>query len=225
MQAKDLFTLPDNLPFHDFFKETLSPDVWIKNIAEALKSFDFLERDQLEGIPPGLTLTGDVFIHPSVELPPYGVIEGPVWIGAYTTLRPGVFIRGNVIVGEYCVLGHACEYKNSLLMDHVQTAHFNYIGDSVLGNHSHLGAGAILANVRLDRKNVKLQTPDGPIDTGLKKCGACIGDQVEIGCNAVIQPGSVLGKGSWVGPATAFGGWLPPQTGYASAKGRHFTTP
>lgn len=222
MHAKELFTLPHTLPFQDFFKNEEAPWAWIQSIAEALKSFDFLESDHLDNLPPGLTIVGDVFIHPSVTLPPYGVIEGPAWIGAHTIIRPGVFIRGNVIVGEHCVLGHACEYKNALLMDHVQTAHFNYIGDSILGSHSHLGAGAILANVRLDRQNIKAHTPDGPIQTDFKKFGACLGEGVEIGCNAVIQPGSLLGKKSWVGPASAFGGWLKAQSGYGSPKGRFF---
>ena len=143
-----------------------------------------------------------------MRLPPYCVISGPAYIGAGTEIRPGAFIRGNVIVGEECVLGTSCEYKNCLLMDGVATPHFNYVGDSILGNGSHLGAGVVLANVRLDHRSVKVYTPEGRVETGLAKFGSLIGDEAEVGCNAVLQPGTVLAKRSLVFPTVAYGGYL-----------------
>jgi NDP-sugar pyrophosphorylase family protein len=123
-------------------------------------------------------------------------------------VRPGAFIRGNVIAGRGCVLGNSSEFKNCLLMDGVQAAHFNYVGDSVLGNRSHLGAGAICSNLRLDQREVFVHLASGPVGTGLKKFGAVLGDDAEVGCNAVLNPGALLGKKSLVMPAVAFGGVL-----------------
>jgi UDP-N-acetylglucosamine diphosphorylase / glucose-1-phosphate thymidylyltransferase / UDP-N-acetylgalactosamine diphosphorylase / glucosamine-1-phosphate N-acetyltransferase / galactosamine-1-phosphate N-acetyltransferase len=147
-----------------------------------------------------------------VSLPAHATIIGPAWIGPGTQIRPGAFIRGNVIVGEGCVLGNASEFKNCLLMDGVQAPHFNYVGDSVLGNKAHLGAGAICSNLRLDQKRVMIQLAGGAVDTGLKKFGAILGDGAEVGCNAVLNPGTLLGPRSLVMPAIAFGGFLPPST-------------
>jgi NDP-sugar pyrophosphorylase family protein len=118
-------------------------------------------------------------------------------------------VRGNVIVGEGCVLGNACEYKNCLLMDGVATPHYNYVGDSVLGNRAHLGAGAICSNYRLDHRDVLVREGDTVHTTGLRKFGAIIGDGAEVGCNAVLNPGTLLGKRALVMPAIAFGGYLP----------------
>jgi len=210
MEAGALFTLPRHMPFQDFFRPHMQPWEWVTTIVQALREFDFLEKDEhMIDCPPGVTITGDVFLHPSVRLPAYAVIEGPTWIGPHTVIRPGAYIRGHVIVGEGCVLGHAGEYKNCLLMDHVETAHFNYVGDSILGNYAHLGAGCVLANVRLDRGLVSIKTQEGVIPSGLKKLGACIGDGAEIGCNSVLQPGTIIGRQACVGPAVAFGGCLP----------------
>jgi NDP-sugar pyrophosphorylase family protein len=135
--------------------------------------------------------------------------KGPAYIGANTELRPGVYIRGNVIVGENCVLGNSCEYKNCLLFNNVQTPHFNYIGDSILGSHSHLGAGAILSNFRLDGQNIKVKTGSEVIPTNLRKFGAVLGDHAQVGCNAVLQPGTVLGRNAIVYPVQSFSGFLP----------------
>jgi NDP-sugar pyrophosphorylase family protein len=137
---------------------------------------------------------------------------GPAWIGAGTEIRPGAFIRGNVIVGEDCVLGNACEFKNCLLMDGVQVPHFSYVGDSILGNGAHFGAGVICSNLRLDQKPVVVRGPDATYDTGLKKFGAIVGDKAEVGCNAVLNPGTLLGPRSLVMPLVAFSGYLPAAT-------------
>jgi NDP-sugar pyrophosphorylase family protein len=165
-----------------------------------------------QDLPPGVQIEGFVYLHPTVKLPPYCVIQGPTWIGANTEIRPGAFIRGNVIVGEKCVLGNSCEYKNCLLLDGAQTPHYNYVGDSILGNRAHLGAGATCANLRLDKKNVPVTTPTGKTDSGLRKLGVLMADDAEAGCNAVLQPGAILGKRSAVLPTLAFAGYLPPNT-------------
>jgi NDP-sugar pyrophosphorylase family protein len=147
-----------------------------------------------------------------VKLPAQATILGPAWIGAKTEIRPGAFIRGQVIVGEGCVLGNACEFKNCVLMNGVQVPHFSYVGDSILGNGAHFGAGVICSNLRLDRKAIVVQGPDATYPTGLKKFGAIVGDQAEVGCNAVLNPGTVLGRRSLVMPLVAFSGYLPPAT-------------
>lgn len=162
--------------------------------------------------PSGIHVEGQIWLHPSVKLPSHATLIGPVWIGAHTEIRPGAFIRGNVIVGENCVLGNASEFKNCLLLDRVQVPHFNYVGDSVLGNRAHLGAGAICSNLRLDQQPVVVRSATGAHETGLKKFGAILGDGAEVGCNAVLQPGTVLGKRALVMPLTAFSGVLPAAT-------------
>ncbi len=156
-------------------------------------------------MPPGCAIEGKVYLHPSVKLPPFCSITGPAYIGEGCEIRPGAFIRGNVIAGKGCVLGNSCEFKNCLLLDGVQVPHFSYVGDSVLGNRAHLGAGVICSNLRLDQADVPVQQPDGSrIFSGLRKLGALVGDHAEVGCNSVLNPGSILGKRSVVMPNTSF---------------------
>ena len=114
-----------------------------------------------------------------------------------------------MVVGNGVVLGNSCEFKNCLIFDEAQIPHFNYVGDSILGYKSHLGAGAILSNVRLDHAPVKIAAPEGVIETGLKKFGAIIGDHAEIGCNSVLSPGSIIGRDSIIYPGTSWRGVLP----------------
>jgi len=121
-------------------------------------------------------------------------------------------VRGNVIVGEGCVLGNASEFKNCLLMDDVHAPHFNYVGDSILGSGAHLGAGVICSNLRLDQQPVTIRTDTATFETGLRKFGAVLGEEAEVGCNAVLQPGTLLGRRALVMPLTAFGGYLPAAT-------------
>jgi NDP-sugar pyrophosphorylase family protein len=153
-----------------------------------------------------------VWIHPSVQLPPYATIIGPAWIGPNTEIRPGAFIRGQVIVGEGCLLGNACEFKNCLLMDGVAVPHFNYVGDSILGNRAHFGAGVICSNLRLDQQPIVVRTADSAYETGLRKFGAVVGDNAEVGCNAVLNPGTLLGPRVLVSPAIAVSGYVPAAT-------------
>jgi len=209
MTAADFFALPSSLAvFAPFFRAEVAPWDWLRQIGPALKELTPSTR----AIPPGVHIEGAVWIDPTVKLPAYATIIGPAWIGAKTEIRPGAFIRGNVIVGEGCVLGNACEFKNCLLLDGVQVPHFSYVGDSILGNKAHLGAGVICSNLRLDQKPVTVRLPEGVVDTGLRKFGAILGDGAEVGCNAVLNPGSVLGKRALVMPTVAFAGYLPAET-------------
>ncbi len=205
MLASELYQLPESLPFSDFFSPEVAPWEWLPKIREALAAFDY--PDSLPPLPPGVTVQGPVYMHPSVKLPPFCFINGPAYIGEGVEIRPGAFIRGNVIVGPGSLLGNSCEYKNCLLMENVETAHYNYVGDSVLGNKAHLGAGAICANLRLDRGNVIVRLRNQRFDTGLKKVGAFIGEAAEVGCNSVLQPGAILGKKAAV-VSLAFHGFL-----------------
>lgn len=209
MIASDFFALPPSLAsFAAHFRAEVAPWEWLKTIAAALGAVPALTRP----VPPGVHIEGAVWIDPSVKLPAYATIIGPAWIGAKTEIRPGAFIRGNVIVGEGCVLGNACEFKNCLLLDRVQVPHFSYVGDSVLGNGAHLGAGVILSNLRLDQQPITVRLASGTHETGLRKFGAILGDQAEVGCNAVLNPGTIMGKRALIMPTTAFGGYLPPDT-------------
>ena len=156
VKASDFFALPPSLArFAPFFSAEAGPWEWLKQIGPALAATEF-GHSELK-IPAGVHLEGQVWLHESVKLPPFATIIGPVYIGARTEIRPGAYIRGNVIAGEGCVLGNSSEFKNCLLMDAVQAPHFNYVGDSILGNGAHLGAGVICSNLRLDQGPVVLK--------------------------------------------------------------------
>jgi NDP-sugar pyrophosphorylase family protein len=211
LKASDYVSLPKSLAgFLPFFSPDAAPWDWVKAIGPALAAHRF--DGAPPRVPPGVHLEGPVYLGPGVVLPAQATLIGPAWIGARTQIRPGAFIRGNVITGEDCVLGNSCEFKNCLLLDGVQAPHFNYVGDSVLGNRAHLAAGVVCSNLRLDQKSVVVHAGGAAVDTGLKKFGAVVGDAAEVGCNAVLNPGTFLGPRSLVMPAIAFGGILPPDT-------------
>ena len=153
-------------------------------------------------------ISGAVFIGRGTVIEHGAMIKGPAWIGEGCEIRNGAYIRENVVVGDGVVLGNSCEFKNCLIFDEAQIPHFNYVGDSILGYKAHLGAGAILSNVRLDHAPVKIAALDGAIETGLKKFGAIIGDRAEIGCNSVLSPGSIIGRDSIIYPGTSWRGVL-----------------
>ncbi|MEO7933634.1 MAG: UDP-N-acetylglucosamine diphosphorylase [Chthoniobacterales bacterium] len=136
-------------------------------------------------------------------------IIGPAWIGENCEIRPGCYIRENVIVGDNVVLGNSCEFKNCIIFNGAQIPHFSYVGDSIVGYKAHLAAGVILSNMRLDQRPVSIATNHGVIDTQLRKFGAVIGDHAEIGCNAVLSPGSIIGRRSLIYPGTQWRGVLP----------------
>ncbi len=214
MNASDFFEFPSSLPFAEFFAPDAQPWEWVSRIKLALGACDQFRLKA--AVPPGVSISGDVFIHESVELPPFCSIEGPVWIGEGVQIRPGAYLRGNVIVGAGSVLGNSCEFKNSLLLEGVQVPHFSYVGDSVLGNRAHLGAGVILSNLRLDQQPIKVELAGRREDTGMRKLGAILGDNSEVGCNSVLNPGSILGRRSLVGPLTSFRGTLAAEQVFMS---------
>ena len=142
----------------------------------------------------------DVWIHKDTVIYPTAFVKGPCIIGQGTQVRHGAFIRGSALIGRSCTVGNSTEIKNSILSDGAQVPHFNYVGDSILGFKAHLGAGAIISNVRSDKKEVSIIMGTGRVTPGLKKFGAIVGDGVEIGCGSVLCPGALIGKGSVVYP-------------------------
>jgi UDP-N-acetylglucosamine diphosphorylase / glucose-1-phosphate thymidylyltransferase / UDP-N-acetylgalactosamine diphosphorylase / glucosamine-1-phosphate N-acetyltransferase / galactosamine-1-phosphate N-acetyltransferase len=140
---------------------------------------------------------------PGSVVEPGALIQGPTIIGAHTEVRQGAYVRGNCIIGDRCVVGHTTEIKGSVMLNEAKAGHFAYIGDSILGNATNLGAGTKLANLKIKPGAVRVRFGASSIDTGLRKFGAILGDHVEIGCNAVTNPGTLLGKGSLVFPVTS----------------------
>jgi NDP-sugar pyrophosphorylase family protein len=159
-------------------------------------------------------IIGQPYIAPSVFIDEETIVEhgavilGPAWIGKRCHIRTGAYIRENVIVGDDCILGNSCEFKNCLLMNGCQVPHFSYVGDSILGNNVHLGAGVILSNLRLTGDEVIIRYRDQSYPTGLRKFGAIIGDHSQIGCHAVLNPGSILGRRCLLYPGTLWRGVL-----------------
>lgn len=151
----------------------------------------------------------EVWIHKTAKIYPNNFIAGPCIIGPETEVRPGAFIRGNALVGAHCVVGNSVELKNVILFDNVQTPHYNYVGDSILGYKSHMGAGSITSNVKSDKTLVTVKNGAERIETGRKKFGAILGDHVEVGCNSVLNPGTVVGRGSSIYPVSCVRGAIP----------------
>ena len=156
----------------------------------------------------------DVWIAKSAKVFPSAYIHGPAIIGKEAEVRHCAFIRGNAIVGEGAVVGNSTELKNVVLFNKVQVPHYNYVGDSVLGYKAHMGAGSITSNVKSDKKLVVVKTPEGGIETGMKKFGAMLGDEVEVGCGTVLNPGSVVGKQSNIYPLSSVRGFVPAHSIY-----------
>ena len=150
------------------------------------------------------------WIAKDAKIYPNNYIAGPCIIGHETEVRPGAFIRGSALVGDHCVVGNSTELKNVILFDHVQVPHYNYVGDSILGHKSHMGAGSITSNVKSDKKPVVVRDGEEKIETGLKKMGAMLGDRVEVGCNSVLNPGTMIGRDSNIYPTSCVRGTVPP---------------
>lgn len=175
----------------------------------------YLSSKSLGGLH-GEIAPGAILINPeSISIGKGTIVEsgayiiGPCIIGEYCQIRQGAYIRENVLVGNHCVVGHTTEVKNSIFLDGAQAGHFAYIGDSVLGNGVNLGAGTKLANVCFDKKSITIFWKGEKIDTGLRKFGAIIGDEAQTGCNAVTNPGTIMGKKSFLFPCTSVKGVIP----------------
>ena len=166
------------------------------------------------------TLRGEnVWVANSCKIYPNVYIDGPCIIDEGTEIRPGAFIRGSVIVGKNCVIGNSTELKNCIIFDSVQVPHFNYVGDSILGYKSHIGAGGVTSNVKSDKSLVVLHFADGDMETGYKKFGAMIGDYVEVGCNSVLNPGTIIGRHSNVYPTSCVRGYVPENCIFKAERG------
>lgn len=194
--------------------------------ADYLKGYTY-PWEALEGIKGlileiGKTLSLDEYDHPGedvwiakdAKIYPNNYIGGPCIIGHGTEVRPGAFVRGSALVGDNCVVGNSTELKNVILFDNVQVPHYNYVGDSILGYKAHMGAGSITSNVKSDKKLVVIKNEGELIETGRKKVGALVGDCVEVGCNSVLNPGTVIGRNSNVYPVSCVRGVIPEESIY-----------
>jgi len=167
-------------------------------------------RPALHNRCKGVAFIGErVFIGEGTVVEDGVMIKGPAIIGSNCEIRHNAYLRECVIIGDNCVVGNACEVKNSLLFNNAVAPHFNYIGDSILGHRSHLGAGVKVSNVKLVPGNITVEVNGQPLDTGLHKFGVLLGDHTDIGCNAVLNPGSIIGRGSVIYPNTNWRGILP----------------
>ena len=188
--------------------------------AEYLKAFTY-PWEALEGLEAFIcrlqaSLGGDytevsagVFVHKTAKIAPTAYLGAPCIIGANTQVRHCAFVRGAALVGEGCVVGNSVELKNCILFDGVEVPHFNYVGDSILGYKAHMGAGSVTSNIKSDRTDVTIRLGEEKIETGLRKMGAMLGDRVEVGCNSVLNPGTVIGKRTSVYPLSSLRGAYP----------------
>jgi NDP-sugar pyrophosphorylase family protein len=201
IKTQDLFDCKN-----EYIKPLLEESVYPWEVLPKIKAYiAMLVENGIEGFTlyqEGVLVGEGVKIHKSA------VIEPPAVIGAGTEIRPGAYIRGNVIVGEKCVIGNSSELKNCVLLDRVQVPHYNYVGDSVLGNYSHMGAGSICSNLKADGKNIVIHG-ETEIETGLRKIGGILGDHADVGCSCVLNPGTVIGKNTTVYPLTSVRGVIP----------------
>lgn len=203
MKTKDLFSLENTmaaplLEKHEYPWTALGE---IKNfIIELGKTLD---KEIYQEV------SENVWIAKSAKVFPSAYIGAPCIIGENTEVRHCAFIRGSALIGENCVVGNSTEVKNCIVFNNVQIPHYNYVGDSILGFKSHLGAGAITSNVKSDKTPVSIKTDDGKVETGLKKFGAMVGDNTEVGCNSVLCPGTVIGKNCTVYPLSRVRGYIP----------------
>lgn len=183
---------------------------------EALpKIGDFIRRLGESLDPEVYEQRGDaVWIAKSAKVAPTASINGPAIIGENTEVRHGAFIRGNALVGDGAVVGNSTELKNVILFDKVQVPHYNYVGDSILGYKSHMGAGSITSNVKSDKKPVVIKAGETRITTGMKKIGAMLGDEVEVGCGSVLNPGSIIGPHTNIYPLSMVRGYIPAHSIY-----------
>lgn len=176
---------------------------------EILPRIKDIVKNLIETGIDGFEKYGDtILVGKNVKIAKTATIEGLVILGDNTEVRPGAYIRGNVITGSDCVIGNSSELKNCVLLRHVQVPHYNYVGDSILGNGAHMGAGSICSNLKSDGKNVVIHG-DEEYKTGLRKIGGILGDGADIGCGCVLNPGTIIGKGTSVYPLTSVRGVIP----------------
>lgn len=203
LKTKDLISYQGTLAEKLLSEVTYPWEALPKINAYILEIGPSLSLDEFEQIE------ANIWIHKTVKIAKTATLNGPLIIDENTEIRPGAFIRGNVLIGKKCVVGNSTELKNSILVANVEVPHYNYVGDSILAPFSHMGAGSITSNVKADRKNILIKYDGQEIETGLRKIGAILGDHVEIGCNAVLNPGTIIGKNSRVYPLSMVRGFVP----------------
>ena len=159
-----------------------------------------------------LQVSDQVWVHKTAKVAPTAFLGAPCIVGPGTEVRHCAFVRGSALIGENCVVGNSTELKNVILFDNVQVPHYNYVGDSILGYKSHMGAGSITSNVKSDKSLVVVKNGRETIETGMKKFGAMLGDFVEVGCNSVLNPGTVVGRGSSIYPTSCVRGVIPAES-------------
>ncbi|EFV23057.1 hypothetical protein HMPREF1011_01180 [Anaerostipes caccae] len=211
---KELFKDMDQTIAKELFEETTYPWEVLALIGDfILKTGPELPEEEFNRIGD------DVWIAKSAVIARTAEINGPAIIGAGTEVRPGAFIRGNALIGENCVVGNSTEIKNDILFNNVQVPHYNYVGDSILGYKSHMGAGSITSNVKSDKTNVVIKCGEQKIETGRKKIGAILGDHVEVGCGTVLNPGSVVGANTNIYPLSMVRGYIEENSIYKKSRG------
>ena len=201
VKTKDLYDC--KVPYlKELFETSEYPWEMLPKIKDVIAKLLETGIDGFSELKPGVLVGRDVKIADTVT------IDAPAIIGHGTEIRPGAYIRGNVITGENCVMGNSSEYKNCILLDKVQTPHYNYVGDSILGNKSHTGAGVICSNLKSDGKAIVIKGNEN-YETGLRKIGGILADGADVGCGCVINPGTVIGKNTSVYPLTSLRGVYP----------------
>ncbi|HIY31224.1 MAG TPA: UDP-N-acetylglucosamine pyrophosphorylase [Candidatus Mediterraneibacter avicola] len=201
--VKELYTLEETIA-KDIFDGAVYPwEVLPKISSFIIELGNTLSSEEYDKIGE------NVWIAKSAKVAPTAFINGPAIIGKDAEVRHCAFIRGNAIVGEGAVVGNSTELKNVILFNKVQVPHYNYVGDSILGYKSHMGAGSITSNVKSDKKLVVVKGADGEIETGMKKFGAMLGDEVEVGCGSVLNPGTVVGSHTNIYPLSSVRGVVP----------------
>ena len=175
---------------------------FIKELIEDLDKKEYIE------------VAENVWAHRSAKIAATAELNGPAIIGEGSEIRHCAFLRGNAIIGKGVVIGNSCEVKNAIIFDKSQVPHFNYVGDSILGYHAHMGAGSIVSNLKSDGKDVTIKDGEIKVETHLRKFGAIVGDNAEIGCNSVLNPGTVIGKNSNVYPLARVRGLVPANSIY-----------
>ena len=208
IKTQELFSL-DKTIAGEFLASYDYPWLALKDIKSfIIRVGNELDKNQFSEISP------QVWIHKDALIAPTAYIGSPCIIGKGTEVRHCAFIRGSALIGEGCVIGNSTEVKNSVIFDCVQVPHFNYVGDSILGYKSHLGAGAVTSNIKSDKSLVRIKYGEEIIETGLKKFGAIVGDGVEVGCNSVLNPGTVIGKNTNIYPLSRVRGVIKANSIY-----------
>lgn len=205
LTISDLYDLDHTLA-GEYLKGFTYPWEALKGIKELIVSLGSNLGDDYEEI------SEQVWVHKTAKVMPSAYLGAPCIVGPNTEVRHCAFVRGAALIGADCVVGNSCELKNVILFDHVQTPHYNYVGDSILGYYSHMGAGSITSNVKSDKQLVVVHNGEEQIATGLKKFGAMLGDYVEVGCNTVMNPGTVIGRNSRVYPTSSVRGVVPEKS-------------